>query len=145
VSGFRPRFFAAQVEDCSFCEDSADPEADLSGSELDLDAEDSRHALRVLRLGVGDECEIVTGAAVYAATVIAAAGPVRVRLIARLEGAAAGASYQIQVGVVQALARPAVMDYVLEKGTEVGASFFILARLVDRNHRVAIGWRGGGG
>jgi 16S rRNA (uracil1498-N3)-methyltransferase len=128
VSGFRPRFFAAQVEDYSFCEVSADPEADLSGSELDLDAEDSRHALRVLRLGVGDECEIVTGAAVYAATVIAAAGPVRVRLIARLEGAAAGASYQIQVGVVQALARPAVMDYVLEKGTEVGASFFILAQ-----------------
>ena len=105
-----------------------DPETDLCGSELDLDADDSRHALRVLRLGVGDECEIVTGAAVYAATVVAAAGPVGVRLIARLEGAAAGASYQIQVGVVQALARPAVMDHILEKGTEVGASFFILAQ-----------------
>jgi 16S rRNA (uracil1498-N3)-methyltransferase len=128
VSGFRPRFFAPQVDHRSFRGVSVDPEADLCGTELDLGAEDSRHALRVLRLGVGDECEIVTGAAVYAATVIAAAGPVGVRLITRLEGAAAGASYQIQVGVVQALARPAVMDYVLEKATEVGASFFILAQ-----------------
>ena len=34
----------------------------------------------------------------------------------------------VQVGLVQALARPAVMDYVFEKGTEVGASFFLLVR-----------------
>ncbi len=55
-----------------------------------------------------------------------ATDPVHVRPIARLEGAAAGAVYRTQVGVVQALARPSVMDYVIEKGTEVGASFFLL-------------------
>jgi 16S rRNA (uracil1498-N3)-methyltransferase len=128
VSGFYPRFFAPQIEYHSLCGVSAEPEANLRGAELDLDTEDSRHALKVLRLGVGDDCEVVTGAAVYAATVIAAADPVRVRLNVRLEGAVAGASYEIQVGVVQALARPTVMDYVLEKGTEVGASFFILVQ-----------------
>ncbi len=32
----------------------------------------------------------------------------------------------MQVGLVQAMTRPAAMDYVLEKATEVGASFFVL-------------------
>lgn len=121
-----------------------------------LGPEDSHHALRVLRLGAGDACEVVVtsardsagamtglGSAVYAATVRAAgraaagriagadpgtpaAGAVKVRLVVRLEGAEAGASYRTSVGVVQALVRPAAIDYLLEKGTEVGASFFFL-------------------
>ena len=136
MSGFRARFFATQTEHHSLRGFSAEPEADLGGAELDLDAEDSRHALKVLRLQLGDECEVVMGAAVYAATVIAAADPVRVRLNVRLEGAAAGASYQIQVGVVQALARPTVMDHILEKGTEVGASFFVLVQVSGSPRRL---------
>jgi 16S rRNA (uracil1498-N3)-methyltransferase len=71
---------------------------------------------------------VVVGAAVYAATVSFVIEPVRVRLTTRLEGAAAGAVYRSQVGLVQALARPAAVDLVLEKGTEVGASFFVLVQ-----------------
>ncbi len=104
----------------------AESGADLLGTEVTLSDTDSHHALRVLRLAVGDGCEVVVGAAVYAALVVAAVHPVRVKLTARLEGAAAGARYRIQVGLVQALARPAALDYVVEKGTEVGAGFFLL-------------------
>lgn len=117
MSGFRPRFFVS------------DPgRGDLQGVELILDAEDSHHALRVLRLLPGDQCEVVVGAAVYAATVSTAADPVRVMLATPLEGDEAGASYRISVGLVQALGRPAAMEYVLEKGTEVGAGFFYFVR-----------------
>lgn len=92
-----------------------------------LGAEDSRHAHKVLRVREGDRCEVVTPSGhVYAAIVSVATDPVHVRPAARLEGAAAGAVYRSQVGVVQALARPSVIDYVIEKGTEVGAGFFLL-------------------
>lgn len=116
MSGFRPRFFVAGPEPLS-----SDA---LGGTELSLSAEDSYHASRVLRLDPGDECEIVVGAAVYAATVCESAETVNVRVGVRLAGAEAGASYQIRVGLVQALGRPSAMEYVLEKGTEVGSNFF---------------------
>jgi RsmE family RNA methyltransferase len=103
----------------------------------------------VLRLEPGDPCEVVVsavpagdakqagaakqaeaakqaGAAVYAATVSSMGDLVTVTVGTRLGEGLAGASYRYEVGVVQALARPAVMDYVFEKGTEVGASFFLL-------------------
>jgi 16S rRNA (uracil1498-N3)-methyltransferase len=126
VSGFRPRFFISQLEPQSPFQTPVDPDTDLCGRELLLGADDSYHALRVLRLGEGDPCEMVVGAAVYAASVTGTADPVKVRLTNRLEGGNVGAVYRIQVGVVQALARPALVDEVLEKGTEVGASFFVL-------------------
>jgi 16S rRNA (uracil1498-N3)-methyltransferase len=134
VTGFRPRFFVVQPESHATPGASAVFEIDLRGAEVCLTAEDSRHALKVLRLSEGDECEVVVGAvgtggaAVYAAAVSATTDPVRARLTSRLEGAAAGADYRTQVGLVQALTRPAVMDYVLEKATEVGAGFFILVQ-----------------
>jgi 16S rRNA (uracil1498-N3)-methyltransferase len=80
----------------------------------------------VLRLKAGEACEVVAGAAVYAASVSSAQESVRVTVGSRLQGQAAGAVYHSQVGLVQALTRPALLDEVLEKGTEVGASFFIL-------------------
>ena len=114
-SGFSPRFFL-----------DAEPVAE---SELGLDAEDSHHAARVLRLRPGDGCEVVTASGrVYSAVVMSAAEPVRVRLEAELEPTAAGASYRVDVGIAQALARPSATDLVIEKGTEVGASFFLLVQ-----------------
>ena len=111
----------------------ATSEADLSGKELTLDPEDSHHAVRVLRLGVGDPCEVVVlpagpgqAGAAYQAVATSTAGQVRVRLVAPLEGRQAGAAYAIPVGLVQGMTRPAATDYLLEKGTEVGASFFLL-------------------
>ncbi|MFH0917213.1 MAG: RsmE family RNA methyltransferase [bacterium] len=121
--GFCPRFFLEREP-----QHSGVPGAGaVLGSDVVLGAEDSHHALKVLRVREGDCCEVVASSGdVYAAVVSAATGPVRVKLSARLDGAAAGAVYRTQVGVVQALARPSVMDYVIEKGTEVGACFFLL-------------------
>jgi 16S rRNA (uracil1498-N3)-methyltransferase len=121
VSGFRPRFFIAEDGLPSSQGDSLTP-----GTGLDLSDADSHHALRVLRLKAGDACEVVVGAAVYAASVSSAKAPVKVSVEARLEGPAAGAVYHSQVGLVQALTRPGLLDEILEKGTEVGASFFVL-------------------
>ncbi len=112
MPGFRPRFFVDQ--------DAAVPPAEVT-----LDPTDSHHAMHVLRMQVGDACEVVVGAAVYAASVSRAEAPVKVVLTGRLQGLEAGAAYRSQVGLVQLLSRPALFDQVLEKGTEVGAAFFV--------------------
>ncbi len=150
VSGFRPRFFVPAVSGRSAAV-GAFISGDLTGAEFVLSSEDSHHARAVLRLQPGDACEVVvgappedvvapgaampggptsgaatSGAAVYAATVSSVGDRVVVRLQGRLSEELAGAAYRFEVGLVQAMARPAVMDYVFEKGTEVGASFFML-------------------
>lgn len=110
---FSPRFFV-----------SVDP---VPGERLNLGAEDSHHALKVLRLRAGDECEAVGPTrTVHRATVSSVAGPLEITVVAPLPADVAGPVYRFEVGLAQALARPAVMDYVLEKGTEVGADFFLL-------------------
>jgi 16S rRNA (uracil1498-N3)-methyltransferase len=134
VSGFRPRFFIQQEVPGSTWAIPR-PGGDLCGSELSLGAEDSHHASRVLRLSPGDDCEVVVGAAVYAATVSVVGNPVRVRLTTRLEGTGAGACYRSQVGLAQALTRPALIDHIVEKGTEVGASFFTLVQTAGSPRR----------
>jgi len=121
VPGFRPRFFIDDAES-GIRLDLRDGEE----AELALGPSDSHHALRVLRLKAGDPCEVVVGAAVYAASVSGATEPMTVRLEERLGGREAGAGYRVQVGLAQALTRPALIDQVLEKGTEVGTSFFTI-------------------
>jgi 16S rRNA (uracil1498-N3)-methyltransferase len=97
---------------------------------LTLDAEDSHHASRVLRLRPGDECEVVVGAAVYAATMLATAPggsrAVQVSVGRRVEGRGAGASYRFPVVLVQALTRPAALDWCIEKSTETGVTSILL-------------------
>jgi 16S rRNA (uracil1498-N3)-methyltransferase len=115
-SRFRPRFFVPEVA----------PAHAVAGEELSLSPADSHHARDVLRLVPGDECEVVVGAAVYAASVSTVTGTARVRLERQLGPREAGAAYRLQVGVAQALVRPAALDTILEKGTEVGCSFFLL-------------------
>jgi 16S rRNA (uracil1498-N3)-methyltransferase len=110
--------------------DGASQASPGTGMVLALNEEDSHHGLRVLRLRPGDECEVVVGAAVYAATVLPApAGggkTIQVRLDEALLGQDAGASYRHRVMLVQALARPAAVDWSIEKSTEAGASLILL-------------------
>jgi 16S rRNA (uracil1498-N3)-methyltransferase len=113
--GFRARFFVQSQPS--------------PGTDLALSAEDSHHAARVLRLRVGDRCEVVAlSGRAYEAVVAAIADSVRVTVGGELDMAEAGASYRIEVGIVQALARPSAVDLTVEKGTEVGASFFLLVQ-----------------
>ncbi|MCL5734017.1 MAG: 16S rRNA (uracil(1498)-N(3))-methyltransferase [Actinobacteria bacterium] len=111
-SGFSPRFFL-----------DGEP---TGATEATLSPEDAHHALRVLRLHLGDRCEVATRSGLVYSAVISAVDPVKVRLEEPLGGARAGASYRVPVGIVQALVRPQALDYVIEKGTEVGASFFLV-------------------
>lgn len=128
MSGFRPRFFIApSPPDCAGAAgDSAAAIVGLTGTMVALDPEDSHHALRVLRLQPGDKCEAVVGAAVYAATVQAGGGKVVQLLLGeRLEGLEVGAAYDRVVALVQALARPAALDWTIEKSTEAGVSLIL--------------------
>ncbi len=125
MSGFRPRFFIESGR-------AVPPVEPGVGTELTLGAADSHHALHVLRLQTGDECEVVVGAAVYAASVTRTEEPVRVSLTARLKEAERGAVYRSKVGLVHLLTRFALFDQVLEKGTEVGASFFVFVPAATR-------------
>jgi 16S rRNA (uracil1498-N3)-methyltransferase len=136
---YLPRFFVEASRPLIFSDCAPTSEVGAPERELVLDPEDSHHALRVLRLAVGDACEVVVvpaqegpdlaegrGGVAFLANVTAATEEVRVRLVAPLQGKSAGASYTKSVGIVQAMTRPVAMDYLLEKGTEAGASFFVL-------------------
>lgn len=126
MPGFRPRFFVTE----SAGSDLHGP--DLSGAVLALSPEDSHHALRVLRLVPGDPCEVVITGKAYVATVVSATMPVTTRLESRLLGAEAGGCYLTNVGLVQRVERLTLLDHVIEKGTEVGASFFVLLLQPER-------------
>jgi 16S rRNA (uracil1498-N3)-methyltransferase len=114
-SGFRARFFVS--------------EEPVVGAETVLSVEDSHHAGRVLRLRVGDLCEVVSPERrAFVAHVTSVGAAVRVMVQEELRSTEAGAAYCVAVGLVQALARPAAVDFTVEKGTEVGADFFILVQ-----------------
>lgn len=134
--GFRPRFFLeGEPSDPGATGPGATEAGAVPEADFVLGAEDSHHALKVLRVREGDRCDVVTPSGlVYAATVSAVSDPVCVRPVALLGGAAAGAVYRTRVGLVQALGRPSVMDYAIEKGTEVGACFFLLVPAAGSTH-----------
>ena len=122
MSGFRPRFFISPGPMDGLSEVEA-------GATVTLDAEDSHHAQRVLRLRPGDPCEVVVGVAVHAATVLPASGKaVQLLLGERLEGPEAGAAYDTVVALVQAVARPSALDWAIEKSTEAGVSLILLVQ-----------------
>lgn len=138
MAGFCPRFFIDEAGAGGFLradflqaslesESLLDSSSDLSGEEFELSEADAYHARRVLRLRKGETCEVVVGTSVYVATLSPEDETVRVVLVRRLEEAAAGPRYRTQVGIVQAVVKPPLVDQIIEKGTEVGASFFLLA------------------
>ena len=94
------------------------------GGEAVLSAEESRHALRAMRLGPGDELQLVDGAGRQAAAVAVAArgGRLRVRLGppegSPGEGRLAG---RLALPLLRSAAR---MDWAVEKATERGAAAF---------------------
>jgi len=134
---FSPRFFlsaddsAAALSDRMSAADHGDPSVNGldPGDSVLLSAQDSHHALNVLRMRVGDRCEVVgQGRSVYEAVVAGSQGGVQLTIVGRLSGEVAGPEYKCSVGLVQAITRPGVMEYALEKGTEVGADFFLLVQ-----------------
>jgi 16S rRNA (uracil1498-N3)-methyltransferase len=147
-SRYLPRFFVESSQAPAPSPSARVPSAAALGQEFVLGPEDAYHALKVLRLGSGDQCEVVvaradpgggpfgvSGGAAYLAAVTSATDEVRVTPVAPLEGRQAGASYVRAVGIVQAITRPVAMDFLVEKGTEVGASFFLVVPVAGSSSR----------
>jgi 16S rRNA (uracil1498-N3)-methyltransferase len=105
------------------------------GDRLDLDPDESHHVARVLRLKVGDQLAVFDGKGGEWAATIEAATRERVTVIAGrpVPGMVEPA---IRVVVYQALVRPEKLEWVLQKGTEVGVTAF---RLVA-SERVEAPW-----
>jgi 16S rRNA (uracil1498-N3)-methyltransferase len=89
-----------------------------------LDAEESHHLLRVLRARVGDEVVAFDGAGGEWNATIEDAARDTVRL--RVSGPTGRrAEPPIRVALIQALVRPEKLEYILQKGTEIGLSAFV--------------------
>lgn len=84
-----------------------------------LNDEDSRHALRVLRLAEGDEVELVCAPRRYLA-VIEEAGEEGVRVRVRQELACT--EPRTRVTLYQGLPKAEKMEWIVQKATELGAS-----------------------
>lgn len=93
-------------------------ERGLQGGIAQLGAEDSQHALRVLRLTCGEEIELVCPPQRYLARIEAIGdGIVRVHVVSPLRSTEARA----QVTLYQGLPKAEKMEWIVQKATELGA------------------------
>ena len=93
-------------------------ERGLQGGIAQLGAEDSQHALRVLRLTCGEEIELVCPPQRYLARIEEIEGGiVRVRVVSPLRSTEARA----QVTLYQGLPKADKMEWIVQKSTELGA------------------------
>jgi len=95
------------------------------GSAVEIHGGDAHKITRVLRLRPGDHIEIVDSRGCAFAAAIEEAGQiVRARLIDVIAGGAPEAT-SFTIDVAQAVPKAARMDFVVEKGTELGAAAFL--------------------
>ncbi|HYL26997.1 MAG TPA: RsmE family RNA methyltransferase [Candidatus Nitrosotalea sp.] len=94
------------------------------GDLVEIDASDAHKIARVLRLHSGDHIEIVdSSATAFDAELELAPRAVRARLVEAL--AANSSASGLALDVAQAIPKAARMEFVIEKGTELGASGFL--------------------
>lgn len=114
--------------------------ADDVGREIDLPHAPAHHALRVLRLGVGDALTLFTGAGgEFAATLVRAdkrSAAVRIDAFESVERESA-----VAVTLVQGIAANDAMDFVVRKAVEMGAAV-IQPVVTTRSARFPNGERG---
>ncbi|MBV8066617.1 MAG: 16S rRNA (uracil(1498)-N(3))-methyltransferase [Candidatus Eremiobacteraeota bacterium] len=93
------------------------------GNVIAIDGSDARKIARVLRLSPGDRIEIVDSAAsAFAASIASVGRDVRATLLERRVQSWPTA---LRIDVAQAVPKGRRMDFVVEKGTELGASAFL--------------------
>ena len=91
-------------------------EAGIQNGKACLNAEDSKHALRVLRLEEGDEIELVCAPARYLARIESAEDIVTVSVLEELRRTEA----KTQVTLYQGLPKADKMELIAQKATELG-------------------------
>jgi len=95
-----------------------------AGAVVEIGGGDARKIVRVLRLREGDRIEVIDStAAVFSAAIAETGRVVRAKLVERVaEGERAGA---VRIDVAQAVPKGQRMEFVVEKGTELGAAAFL--------------------
>ncbi len=88
-----------------------------------LSPEESRHAVRALRLGVGDRVTVFDPVEMWIGEIESVDGRVRVRLLERIERPALPA-----VTVAAAVPKGARLDWMVEKLAELGVAEFVPVR-----------------
>lgn len=96
------------------------PPGTANGAEVLLSPEESHHAVRVMRLAPGDAVTLLDGAGVEARGSILAADKRAVRVSVRER--IVHPALPCAVTLVQALPKGRLMDSIVEKATELGAS-----------------------
>ncbi len=96
-----------------------------TGGVVEIGGGDARKIVRVLRLQEGDRIEVIDStAAVFAASIDVAGRVVRAKLVERIAGDA-GDHPAPRIDVAQAVPKGQRMEYVVEKGTELGTASFL--------------------
>ena len=95
-----------------------------AGASLDIEGEEARHALKVLRLRVGDECEVFNGCGQAAIGRIAATSGSSFLTLAELQPLPLMPPV---AGITLALAIPkgSIMDLIVQKAVEMGVQRII--------------------
>ncbi|MCL2344258.1 MAG: 16S rRNA (uracil(1498)-N(3))-methyltransferase [Desulfobulbus sp.] len=98
-------------------------QAAIHGDEALLDADESRHLTKALRLNKGDRVQLFDGAGgVYEAAILETGERARLRIVSRRAETTASAKPLI---IAQAILRGGKMDELLQRYTELGVDTFI--------------------
>jgi 16S rRNA (uracil1498-N3)-methyltransferase len=110
VSGHRPRVYHASL-----------PDPGGSGIKVQLDAEESHHVSRVLRLRPGDSLDVFDGVDREWSAIIEGASPTGAEL-RLVEPVTTVVEPEVAVVLFQAVCRAQRMEWAIQKGTELGVS-----------------------
>lgn len=93
------------------------------GQQVALSSEEGRHLTKVMRGQVGDRVELVNGKGILAqARVVACAPEVRVEISKLFQEPPAS----LEIAIAQAIPRMNRLEYIVEKGTELGMTALLL-------------------
>ena len=93
----------------------------LNGKTFTLSKDDSYHIMKVMRMNIGDNIEIVNDKKTYISKIISM-NPVCCEIVNKLDE---DNELSKKVIICQSLVNEQKMDYILQKGTELGAYSFI--------------------
>ena len=95
------------------------------GEVVEIGASDSHKISRVLRLSAGDRIEVVDSAATAFAAAIDSVEPIVHAHLLEARPSDVAVPALLTVDVAQAVPKAARMEFVVEKGTELGAGAFL--------------------
>ncbi len=92
-----------------------------NNNEFILSKEDSYHITKVMRYGIGTKIEVVSNEVLYLAEITSISPLVMAKKLDKITNSI----NKLNITIAQSLVKEQKMDYILQKGTELGASEFI--------------------